>query len=81
MFSLGFEKIAQFDHNNQGLEYGMSDTNNSTADVGPGGMTPAGLESYQPIMKQPQASPSGKIKNRRMTPQETSVFLTAKGVL
>ena len=57
MFTVGFKKIATFDHNNQGLEYNMSDNTNATSNVGPGGMSPQGMETYQPIPKQPAASP------------------------
>ena len=46
MFTKGF-KTAAFDHNNQGLEFKMSDMGNPM--IGPGGMGPSGDETYQPI--------------------------------
>jgi len=64
MFTVGFEKIADNaasgGSNNQGLSFSSSDTNNTTSNVGPGGMTPQGIESYQPIPKQPSAQPKNK---------------------
>lgn len=38
-------KTSAFDHNNQGLEFKMSDQGNPM--VGPGGMSPSGIPSYQ----------------------------------
>lgn len=49
MFTLGFKKVASFDHNNQGLEFKMSDIGNPM--IGPGGMGPSGDETYQPLDK------------------------------
>jgi hypothetical protein len=46
MFTRGF-KTAAFDHNNQGLEFKMSDP--GQPNVGPGGMSPSGVPSYQPV--------------------------------
>ena len=60
MFTLGFEKISMFDHSNQGLEFKTEDTN-PTANVGPGGMAPTGIPSYQPAEN---GSPNGKKKNK-----------------
>lgn len=48
MFTHGF-KTAAFDHNNQGLEFKMSDQ--GQPNVGPGGMAPSGIPSYQPYEK------------------------------
>jgi hypothetical protein len=47
MFTLGFSKTAAFDHNNQGLEFKMSDM--GSGNVGAGGMAPSGIPSYQPF--------------------------------
>lgn len=49
-------KAAAFDHNNQGLEFKMSDMGNPA--VGPGGMGPSGDETYQP------AEPTAKGKTK-----------------
>lgn len=81
MFTLGFTKIADFGSNNQGLEYKMSDDNNTTSNVGPGGMSPQGIESYQPIPKLQEATPKN-IKNKNKKKQEdfdVASFLMQKG--
>lgn len=81
MFSVGFTKIANNaasgGTNNQGLEFKSSDTNNATANVGPGGMTPAGIESYQSVPKEPQGASTGK-KKKGMTTQQIAQFFTSK---
>jgi hypothetical protein len=48
------KKSASFDHNNQGLEFKLSDTDNTNGSVGPGGMGPSGEATYQPV------EPTGK---------------------
>ena len=58
MFTLGF-KTAAFDHNNQGLEFKMSDM--GSGNQGAGGMAPSGIPSYQPF----SASPKGEAKLNR----------------
>lgn len=45
-FLTGFTKHADFDHNNQGLEFKMSDTSNLYG-AGPGGMGPSGYATYE----------------------------------
>lgn len=60
MFYIGFQKVAALDHSNQGFEFNLADTNNTTSNVGPGGMTPQGIESYQPAPKQKAGGKDGK---------------------
>ena len=76
MFHLGFKKISS-DHNNQGLEFNKADTNNSTANVGPGGMSPQGIESYQPTPENKNIFVNGSKKRKKpgMSEQETAQFL------
>lgn len=59
MFTSGL-KTAAFDRNNQGLEFKMSDMDNTNGAVGPGGMGPSGFATYQPTEK----NISGKSKTR-----------------
>jgi len=60
MFTVGFKKSANaFDHNNQGLEFRMSDFGNPM--IGPGGMGPSGDETYQPI----EPSVKGYMKKKK----------------
>jgi len=75
MFTVGFKKTAEFDHNNQGLEFRMSDTTNASANVGPGGMSPQGIESYQPVddNKEQPTNKKKKFKDRALVS-----FLMAK---
>lgn len=85
MFTLGFQKIADNaatgGGNNQGLGFNSSDTNNTTADVGPGGMTPQGIESFNPIPKQPAGKPKNKPKGEDEKKEKFNValFLMQKG--
>ena len=81
MFHLGFTKVAYDGSNNQGLEMKNSDTNNSTANVGPGGMAPQGFETYEPTGKQPaekDTKTKKKAKGKPMDENETAQFLVAK---
>ena len=80
MFTVGFTKVAMFDHNNQGLEYNMSDNTNATSNVGPGGMSPQGIESYQPIPKQPDAKPKARVQtDSKKEKFNIATFLMHKG--
>jgi hypothetical protein len=47
-FLTGFSKVAAFGHSNQGLEMKEYDTEPSNA-TGAGGMSPSGIETYQPL--------------------------------
>lgn len=81
MFHLGFKKIAYDGTNNQGLEMKNSDTNNSTANVGPGGMAPQGLEAYEPTGSSVKDEKTKKKKGNKPVPMdenETAQFLVAK---
>lgn len=77
MFSLGFMKIADNaatgGTNNQGLEFKTSDTHNTTANVGPGGATPDGIEAYQPAPKEPK----GRGRFRKLAPPEIASLFTS----
>lgn len=73
MFHLGFTKIATFDHNNQGLEFKMSEQQNPM--VGPGGMSPSGIESYQPV--ETSHTSDGK-KKKKMSDAAAAQFLFGK---
>lgn len=77
MFTVGFIKISMMDHNNQGLEFQASDNTNATSNVGPGGMAPQGMETYQPIPKQETAKP--KLENQKKSKFNIAQFLMAKG--
>lgn len=59
MFFRGFNKTATFGHNNQGLEFKMSDQ--GLPNVGPGGMAPSGVETYQPAPAQPKKTKADAI--------------------
>lgn len=74
MFAVGFLKVAS-SHNNQGLEFNKADTNNTNGTVGPGGMAPQGLESYEPSVNN---SVKGPKKFKKMNPQEVAQFLMSK---
>ena len=80
MFTLGFTKIADNaatgGSSNQGFPFASADTNNSTANVGPGGMTPAGIDSYQPVPNSPEAPKSSK---KKLKANEVAQFLMHKG--
>ena len=79
MFTLGFEKIADNaasgGSSSQGLPFSSADTNNATSNVGPGGMTPAGIDSYQPAPKKPEE----KKEKKKMDSQELAQFFMHKG--
>ena len=81
MFTLGFEKIADNaatgGTNNQGLPFASADNTNSTSNVGPGGMAPQGIDSYQP--SEPKTGSKPKVK-KRMEPNEAALFLGATKV-
>lgn len=63
-FTQGFQKIAVFDHNNQGQEFKLVDTE-PLVGTGAGGMAPSGIASYQPIVKQETDKiPSSKRKGK-----------------
>jgi hypothetical protein len=81
VFNLGFVKVAYDGTNNQGLEFKNSDTNNSTANVGPGGMTPQGFETYEPTGESPKKGKAGSKKKddpKPMDEKETALFLVSK---
>jgi hypothetical protein len=82
MFAVGFTKIADNaatgGSNNQGMSFATADTNNSTANVGPGGMTPAGLESFQPVQPQEQKQNPLKKSKHKMTENEIAAYLMSK---
>ncbi len=73
-FSLGFIKIAAFGHNNQGLEFKEFDTGTPSA-PGPGGMSPSGIETYQPLEEQ---KPQKTKKGRRADPSEVARLVVEK---
>lgn len=79
MFHLGFEKIADNaasgGHNNQGQEFSSGDTAQNPM-VGPGGMAPAGIPSYQPAGKTDDSD--RKTKKRKLPDQEAAQFVFGK---
>lgn len=58
-FVKNFEKIALGGHNNQGLEFKNMDTE-PQSNVGPGGMAPTGIASYQPLDSAMEKTKRGK---------------------
>lgn len=71
MFTKGF-KTAAFDHNNQGLEFKMSDMGNPM--IGPGGMGPSGDETYQPL----GAKEKALMKHKKRSKQELAQLVYEK---
>ena len=81
MFSLGFYKIAMFSHNNQGLEFKMSDP--GQPNMGAGGMAPSGIPSYQPLdaTDTAPAPTNAKKRGKKPSPLATSfIFGKVSGV-
>lgn len=76
-FSEGFLKVAAFGHNNQGLEFREADTN-PLPNVGPGGMAPSGIETYQPIEKDQKSEGHLKKKKPKLSDKEVVNVLLHK---
>lgn len=74
-FVNGFEKLALGDHNNMGREFKHMDTE-PQSNVGPGGMAPTGIPSYQPL--DTMESSGGKSKKKRMSDIAATQFLFGK---
>jgi hypothetical protein len=73
MFTTGFTKTAyNMDHNNQGLEFAVSDTQ-ELPNVGPGGMAPKGIPTYKPVEK---PEPVGE--KRKLTKREAARLMMYK---
>ncbi len=78
MFTVGLLKVALDGHNNQGLEFKHSDTE-PMPNLGSGGMSPSGIESYQPAGE--STSTNKRKQQKAMSPMMAAVFLTKSAVI
>lgn len=78
MFTVGLLKIALDGHNNQGLEFKHNDTE-PMPNLGAGGMSPSGIESYQPAGS--STSTNKRKQQKAMSPMMTAVFLSKTAVI